>query len=250
MLRGDSGVQWPCNTEHPSGTERLYANGEFWAAPDYCEAYGKDLITGAPLEPTEYRAMNPHGRAVIKAAEYVPPHEPTSPKYPFALITGRTVYHFHTRTKTARVQQLQAAAPRMWVELSQVDAVRMGLSEGDCVEVRTARGAVVGPVRISGIRDGVVFVPFHYGYWDSAGGDHRRAANELTLTDWDPVSKQPIFKTAAARVRKLAHAQHSGTTGSVAPTTAASAPVDTHVPATAGGAPAFVTEELSTAGPR
>lgn len=55
-----------------------------------------------------------------------------------------------------------------------------------------------------------MFIPFHYGYWDTPTGDgpaeHAagRAANELTLTDWDPVSKQPIFKTAAARVTRVA----------------------------------------------
>jgi hypothetical protein len=81
-------------------------------------------------------------------------------------------------------------------------------------------------VRVSGIRPGVVFLPFHYGYWDTAEGwqpgEHGRAANELTLTDWDPASKQPIFKTAACSVRKVAPADGSG---SPAPTTTASAPV-------------------------
>src|SRR4051794_15635087 len=42
------GVQWPCTGEQPDGTERLYADGSFWAAPDVCESYGKDLVTGAP----------------------------------------------------------------------------------------------------------------------------------------------------------------------------------------------------------
>lgn len=111
-LRGGSGIQWPCNTEHPDGTERLYADAKFWAEPDYCEAYGKDMITGAPLQPDEYRSMNPYGRAIIKAAQYVPPHERTSPDFPFALITGRTVYHFHTRTKTARGTATSAGRPR------------------------------------------------------------------------------------------------------------------------------------------
>ncbi|OBJ20684.1 hypothetical protein A5621_01780 [Mycobacterium colombiense] len=58
-LRGGSGIQWPCNTEHPDSTERLYVDAKFWATPGYCEAYGKDLITGAPLRPDEYRSMNP-----------------------------------------------------------------------------------------------------------------------------------------------------------------------------------------------
>jgi hypothetical protein len=44
-------------------------------------------------------------------------------------------------------------------------------------------------------------VPFHYGDWDQNG--KKRAANELTITGWDPVSKQPHFKYAAARLRKL-----------------------------------------------
>src|SRR4051812_18102069 len=70
-LRGGSGVQWPCNEEHPDGTERIYVDGEFWSDPDYCESYGRDLVTGAPVEPTEYKALNPGGKAVIKAAEYL-----------------------------------------------------------------------------------------------------------------------------------------------------------------------------------
>jgi hypothetical protein len=48
----------------------------------------------------------------------------------------------------------------------------------------------------------VVFAPFHYGYWDTSDGEHLRAANELTITAWDPVSKQPLFKVAAVRVVK------------------------------------------------
>jgi hypothetical protein len=54
-----------------------------------------------------------------------------------------------------------------------------------------------------------VFLPFHYGYWDTPQGDRPadgtgRAANELTITDWDPVSKQPLFKTSAVRISVLA----------------------------------------------
>jgi hypothetical protein len=44
-----------------------------------------------------------------------------------------------------------------------------------------------------------VFVPFHYGYWDDP--ERMRAANELTLYEWDPVSKQPYFKFAAVRLK-------------------------------------------------
>jgi anaerobic selenocysteine-containing dehydrogenase len=89
-LRGGSGIQWPCTAEHPDGTERLYRDGRFWAAPDYCESYGRDLITGAPLEPIEYQAMNPTGKAVIKAAEYLLPHETPSDEFPlYPSLAGR-----------------------------------------------------------------------------------------------------------------------------------------------------------------
>jgi anaerobic selenocysteine-containing dehydrogenase len=239
-LRERGGIQWPCDEEHLSGTERLYADGRFNAHPDYCESYGRDLLTGAPVEPTEYRALNPVGKAVIKAAAYLPPHEQTSDEYPLLLTTGRTLYHFHTRTKTARAPQLQKAAPDVWIELSAPDAHAAGVTEGDLVEVATPRGAVHAKARITGIREGVLFLPFHYGYWDTES-DHEpdRAANELTLTDWDPASKQPLFKTAAARVRLLAVRD----TPAAAPTTTASAPLADGVAPTRGGSAAEAHEE-------
>nr|WP_218008058.1 nitrate reductase [Herbidospora sakaeratensis] len=198
----EGGVQWPCTEEKPDGTERLYADGAFLAAPGYCESFGRDLITGAPFEENDYRAMNPGGRAILRTAEYVAPHESPGGDFPFWLTTGRSLYQFHTRTKTGRTPELQAADPEVWVEVSAADARRLGLAEGDLARITTPRGAVVAPVRVTGIRPGVVFLPFHYGYWDRDGGGHDRAANELTVTDWDPVSKQPIFKTTAARVEK------------------------------------------------
>ena len=240
-----SGIQWPCTERAPDGTERLYADGPAWAAADSCETYGKDLVTGAPVSETEYRALNPGGKAVIKAAEYLPPHESPSEEFPLQLTTGRTIYHFHTRTKTGRVPQLNAAAPDVWVELCAADATAHALAEGDLVEVTTPRGAVRGRLRITAIRPGVVFLPFHYGYWDTPEGHHPpdgragRAANETTITDWDPVSKQPLFKTAAARVTLLEPAAGHG---SPAPTTGAGAPAGSAtVTATVGGRTAHAT---------
>jgi anaerobic selenocysteine-containing dehydrogenase len=244
-LKDASGIQWPCNEEHPDGTERLYADGEFWAAPDECESYGKDLLTGASWEPTEYMATNPFGKALLKAAEYVPPYETTSQEYPFLLNTGRTIYHFHTRTKTARAPQLQEAAPEVWAELSAPDAGRLGIAEGDVVEISSPRASIRARARIGAIREGVVFVPFHYGYWDLPEGDgpdgRARAANELTITQWDAVSKQPIYKTAAARVTKVGD---SGGRPAPAPTNTGSKPVRDVGFRTAGGASAMATEKI------
>lgn len=40
------------------------------------EAYGKDLVTGASTGVVEYRSLNPDGKAVLKAADFLPLHPP------------------------------------------------------------------------------------------------------------------------------------------------------------------------------
>jgi anaerobic selenocysteine-containing dehydrogenase len=232
-LRGGSGIPWPVNQSAPDGTLRLYADGTFPTHPDVCETYGHDLATGGAVDEQSYRALRADGRAFLKAAAYSPPPEPPRPDYPLVLTTGRTAYHFHTRTKTGRAPQLQRAAPAPWVEVSTVDVERLGLVEGDVVRVESPRGAVQAAVRVGRGREGLVFVPFHYGYFDQPGDGASpdgapRAANELTITAWDPVSKQPTFKVAAVRLTKVADAAGPAP----APTTTASAPAGAAGPAT------------------
>ena len=192
-LRDAGGIQWPVTETAPDGTERLYADGRFPTDPEVCEDYGHDLATGAEQSPEEYRAKRPGGRAFLRAADYQPGPEQPDDDFPLLLTTGRTVYHFHTRTKTGRAPELQEAAPEAWVELSAADADRLGVADGDLVRVESRRGAVEVACRITGIAHGMVFVPFRYA---------RQAANELTLTAWDPVSKQPLYKTAAVRLSR------------------------------------------------
>jgi anaerobic selenocysteine-containing dehydrogenase len=165
--------------------------------------YGHDLATGAPKKPEEYKANDPDGRALIKAADYSPPTEIPDTQYPFMLTTGRVVYHWHTRTKTGRSPELNAAEPDVFVEIARDDASRFGVSEGDVVDIRSRRGRIRAKVRFGELVKGHLFVPFHYGYWDQPDNDHRRAANELTITAWDPISKQPHFKFAAVRIEKV-----------------------------------------------
>ncbi|TDC38497.1 nitrate reductase [Micromonospora sp. 15K316] len=238
-LRGGSGIQWPCTDAQPDGTERLYVDGVFPTDPEVCETYGQDLATGAEFLADEYRAKQPGGRAFLHADEYRPSPEVPDEERPMLLTTGRTVYQFHTRTKTGRAPQLNAAAPDVWVELNPIDAERLGIGEGDLVGIASARGAVQARARLSGIRPGVVFLPFHYGWFDQDPADRTpRAANELTITAWDPVSKQPLFKVAAVAVSRLAD---GGGVPSPAPTVGGSAPVVSGVPATVGGPAAEAT---------
>jgi anaerobic selenocysteine-containing dehydrogenase len=107
----------------------------------------------------------------------------------------------------------------VWVEISPADAERLHVTEGDIVQLVSRRGSIQAPARVSGIREGVVFVPWHYG--NDLGGAPGTAANDLTLGAWDPVSKQPEFKVAAVTVTRVA----AGDGPAPAPTTTASAPV-------------------------
>lgn len=202
-LSKGSGIQWPCNEKAPNGTERIYTDGIFNTDFEYCEVYGHDLVTGAAISPEKYKAMNPAGKAIIKAADYQPPHEEPDDEYPLWFTTGRVVYHWHTRTKTARAKELNDASPECFVQLSEADATKYGIKEGDWVEAKSRRGVTQAPARIGGIIDGHIFTPFHYGYWDNPS--FPRAANELTIMEWDPVSKQPHFKYGAAKIKKIDH---------------------------------------------
>ena len=170
-LRGGSGIQWPCTTAAPDGTERLYPDGRFNTDPDKAENFGHDPSTGAERGEEHYRALEPKGRAFLVASHYETPVETLSDEFPLLLTTGRTLFQFHTRTKTGRAPQLQAAAPDVWVEINRDDATSLGVQEGDLTRVESAHGKIEAPARITDIRRGVIFVPFHYGTWDRAGHD-------------------------------------------------------------------------------
>lgn len=200
-LSGETGVRWPCTIGCPDGTPRLYADGIFHTAGDGCESYGHDLLTGAAVTAPEYALTDPAGKAFVKAADYAPPLEQPDGEFPLWLTTGRVVYHWLTRTKTARTKELNAAAPDLFVQVSDRDAARYRIAEGQWVQVRSRRGTVLARARVGGIVPGVVFLPFHYGDGDRDRGP--QAANELTLGGWDPVSKEPWLKHAAVRISRV-----------------------------------------------
>jgi ferredoxin-nitrate reductase len=187
-LTGGSGIQWPCNDKYPQGKERLFEDGVFFTDINYTESYGHDMETGAELTKAQYQEMNPAGRAIFKCAEYTPALDACNDEYPLQLSTGRRVYHFHTRTKTGRSEELQEKAPEAHAEMNAEDAETHGIKDGDEAIIKSRRGAIQVPVKISKIAKGQIFVPFHYGYWDKEKGSRASAANELTFgKNWLPI---------------------------------------------------------------
>jgi anaerobic selenocysteine-containing dehydrogenase len=164
-----------------------------WPAPS-----GADLpLSGTARLYTDLRFNHPHRRAALRAVEPVPMSEPPRGDYPLLLNTGRTVEHWHTRTKTGRIPILEGLAPEAWVEVHPSDACDLGLSSGDWARVVSERGAIERiRVRVTSIvRQGEVFIPFH---WDD------RCVNRLTMDEFDPISREPNYKQCAVRVARAA----------------------------------------------
>jgi assimilatory nitrate reductase catalytic subunit len=157
-IEANGGIQW--------GGARLYSDGHF---------------------PTE------DGRAKLFPIEWKPFPEQPSREYPFILNTGRTVEHWHTRTKTGVVPILHSMSPRAWLEMNPRDAKRLGLNPHDRVSVESQRSRVDGvELRVTEIvAPGQVFMPFHYVETNS---------NLVTQSAYDPISREPNFKQCAVKV--------------------------------------------------
>lgn len=141
------------------------------------------------------------GRGVFFARPHIPPAEMPDDDYPFVLNTGRLQHQWHTLTKTAKVAKLNKLNPGPFVELHPQDADRLGIAEGDSVEVASRRGRAVLPAVVTDrVRPGCCFAPFH---WNDLFGEYL-SVNAVTSDAVDPLSFQPEFKVCAVSLTKVA----------------------------------------------
>ena len=160
-------VHWPCPAADHPGTPILHI--ETFATPD--------------------------GRGHFFGIEYRPPAESPDHDYPFSLLTGRLLFHYHSRTQTGRCGTLSAEVPGSFVRISPEDAGDLGIRNGDRVRLRSRRGEIETVAQVtSEVGPGVLFMPMHF-----AGG-----ANVLTGTARDPLSDMPELKHSAVAVEKIA----------------------------------------------
>src|SRR5258708_40090404 len=154
-----------------------------------------------PRRYTDKRFANPDGLARFIACTHRPPKETVSPQFPLTLTTGRLASQWHPMTRTGKIPRLANKAATAYVELHPTDAKIYHIEEGDTVIVESPRGKATVQAKISPkIREGVVFMPFHWGDLAAPGG----AANYLTNDALDPVSKEPEFKACAVRISTVA----------------------------------------------
>jgi assimilatory nitrate reductase catalytic subunit len=167
-IEQNGGIQWPfpAGATNPRETRRLYGDGLF---------------------------KTDSGKAQLIATQWEPFREQPNTDFPFILNTGRTVEHWQTRTKTWKVPILERLSPNAWLEMNPRDARRLRLKPQDRVDVVSRRGRIRGlELRVTEtIAPGQVFVPFHYA---------EANANEVTLSEFDPISREPNYKQSAVRI--------------------------------------------------
>ncbi|MGQ9569320.1 MAG: formate dehydrogenase subunit alpha [Thermodesulfovibrionales bacterium] len=161
----NKGIQWPCPTlEHP-GTQYLFKGGF------------------------------PRGKAAFSIVKYRPSEEVPDEEYPFLLSTGRQLFQYHTGSMTRRIDAINKIAPGAYVEIHPDDAKQLGINDGKIIRVSSRRGAINIKAMISDRpKSGMVFIPFHF---------REAAANVLTGTALDPISKIPELKVCAVKLEIL-----------------------------------------------
>ena len=134
----------------------------------------------------------PEGRARFTPANVIPPDEVPDPEYPFVLITGRQLEHWHTGSMTRRSKVLDSVEPEANCSMHPKTLRKLGVAPGEYLRLTTRRGTVTVMARADrAVAEDNVFLPFAY---------VEAAANILTNSAIDPYGKIPEFKYAAVRV--------------------------------------------------
>jgi len=170
-------MQWQASDQHPEQDQvhnkRLYTDLQFHT-PDRKARFGAY-----------------HSKGVFEI-----PDE----QYPFILTTGRLYGHWHTQTRTGRIDKICQMHPNPFIEIHPKDANKLGINNGDLIEVRSRRGSSKFPALVTeAIARGVLFVPMH---WGTLWADNAEA-NALTHPEADPDSKQPELKACAVAIKRL-----------------------------------------------
>lgn len=174
-IQAHQSIQWPVPHAKHEGTPRLFEDAKF---------------------------LTPNQKANIHTSGPENQHEPTSQDFPLILTTGRIRDQWHTMTRTGKVAKLNKHIERPFLEIHPIDAATRGIKDGTPVIVKNLRGEVQVSAKIDeGIKQGVVFLPMHWG--KKLNHDLSRS-NNLTNDTVDPKSKQPGFKFSSVEVQRYA----------------------------------------------
>ena len=151
-------------------------------------------MEGGPSELVVFQHHFPtsSGRGRFVPADIIPADERPDYAYPWVLITGRQLEHWHTGSMTRRAGVLDALEPDPVALVHPLDLAAIGASPGGLITLQSRRGEVTLYARADdGASRGAVFVPFCY---------YEAAINRLTNAALDPFGKIPEFKYCALRL--------------------------------------------------
>ena len=207
-LRQQGPIQWPCPLETVSEENielALACNTDKNLTQENQEAQGlfSNLFRSKEETPvakrlyTDGRFNTPDGRARFSAFHSQCLAEPADADYPFVLTVGRLYEHWHTMTRTGRIEKIIKKQPQPFIEIHPKDADKLGIEPEMMVEVRSRRGRGRFAARVTkAIAPGTVFVPMHWGALWTDNGE----ANLLTHPEACPISLQPELKACAVNL--------------------------------------------------
>lgn len=142
----------------------------------------------------------PSGKARFVPAEYSRSDELPDQEYPFILITGRLLEHWHTGSMTRRSRTLDIIEPEVHVSIHPDDLEKLGANQENTVlKISSRRGCIELNARSNpGVQAGSVIIPFAF---------REAAANILTSPKIDPDGKIPSFKFCAVKIDVIRNPQ-------------------------------------------
>ena len=168
-IEREGGLQWPVTSPEAPSTEYLHKDGVL------------------------------RGKGLFQPVEFRPPFEQADPEYPLVLSTGRTLYHYNAATQTRRSEGLTTKQPEGFVEVHPGTARRLGLADGQLVDVVSRRGRVRCRALLSRqVKKGAIWMPLHF-------PDVR--ANYLTTDAGDAVTGTAEYKVCAARLEPVSDSE-------------------------------------------
>lgn len=164
MIEEQRGIQWPCTDGDETGSPRLYTDGKFQFADQ---------------------------KAKLITLPFIDNNERPDEEYPFWLNSGRVVEHFHTRTRTGKVGNLNKFSPTPYMEMNPDAAKELGITHGGYARLTSRRGDAIVMVQLTQrVAPNMIFIPFHF----------HECVNRIALGLLDPHSRQPAFKQAAVKI--------------------------------------------------
>jgi assimilatory nitrate reductase catalytic subunit len=146
------------------------------------------------------------GKARLIALPFIENNERPDEQYPFWLNSGRVVEHFHTRTRTGKIGNVNKFSPTPYMEMNPDAAKKLGIEHMRYARLVSRRGDAVVLVQLTQrVPPDMVFIPFHF----------HECVNRLTLGLLDPHSRQPAYKQCAVKI-EAADNQHVAAAANVA----------------------------------